>query len=95
MFPLEEGVPVVVLPPPTMPEPLVSPEPLIEPEPPVPAVSELMLDSVPEAPELSASVVVLRLVSQEPSSPAPSTTEAKNNEGFLVNIIFNGLNWFA
>ena len=62
----------------------------------VPIESALMLESVPLAPEPVASppvVVVVFLLSQEPSSPAPSTIAANTNAGFLIRIIRKG--WFT
>ncbi len=63
------------------------------PEPPL-AESVLMLDSVPEAPELPASPPPeLFLDSQAPNSAVPSTSVAKNAGDFLVNIVMKG--WFG
>jgi hypothetical protein len=64
----------------------MSPEPPMAPAP-VPDESELMLDSEPEAPELPDSLVVLFLLSQEPSSAVLSTIAAANRDGFFVNIM--------
>ena len=73
--------PAVVLPP----IPLVEPDPLLMEL----VESVLMLDSVPEAPELVvAPPFVLFLLSQAPSSAVPSTIVAAKRFAFLVNIIF-------
>ncbi len=90
--PLPPAVPLPVMPPPpAVPVPLLEPPMLPEasiPEP-VPMLSELMVDPVPEVPD--SPTVLSVLLWQEPSSPVPSTTAAKNTEGFLVNIIVERL----
>ena len=86
MPPVEPAAPVV--------EPLVDPVPSIELEPVevsppmVPMESELMPDSVPEAPvPLPASLEVVFLLSQDASRPVLSTKAVNNKEGFLINVM--------